>query len=737
MSLLMACDSADPVRVGLTGYGADGLSTDGFDRPQIGPDTIEADDTVEVDNDTAQVTNDTVEVDNDTAQVTNDTVEVDNDTAQVTNDTVEADNDTAQVTNDTAEVDNDTAQVTNDTVEVDNDTAQVTNDTVEADNDTAQVTSDTAQVDNDTAQVTNDTVEVDNDTAQVTNDTLQEAVAEEPLVEEPVVEEPVVEVPVVEEPEVDNGIDECVSSYVDAPLIITAVFDGPLGGNPKVVELYAIEPIADLSAFGLGSATNGGGSDGVEFTFPRRTVTAGTFLYVTSNLAAFQSYFGFAADHSSSAVNVNGDDGIELFWNGELVDAFGDATHNGVALAWNYTDGWATRRAGSSPTPDFDLADWTLSGLDATDGCTADATCRSRAPFSTYTAPPNPCGLGRCIDTPSTFTCDCPTGMVFDRSRGSTCVACDALPNCASTACSATGATCLVCDPGFTQDRTTPNGTCQPDACAAFPCQGLDEVCVDLPNPAPVAANGRRCDGPFDDLEGLLDDALAFELHARIDDHVAYGYYPGTARQALYSIVDVFGGRVECIYTGRTVAAEDPDATPIGDDTTLPPIDTTPERDCRLADGSPTTCSFSTEHSWPQSRGAEDEPARSDMHHLFPTENLANIMRSNNLYGETACTGAGCQWSVGGSELGLRVDGVKVFEVRPSFRGDVARAQFYFAVRYGYTIDPIVESTLRGWHEADPVDERERIRNERIRVLQNNRNPFVDRPDFVDGIEDF
>ncbi len=707
MSLLMACDSADPVRVGLTGYGADGLSTDGFDRPQIGPDAVGAED-------------DTVEADNDTAQAPDDAVEADNDTAEVTNDTVEVDNDTAEVTNDTVEVDNDTAEVTNDTVEVDNDTAQVTNDTVE------EAMAEEPPVEE---PVVEEPI--------VEEPVVEEPVVEEPIVEEPVVEEPVVEEPVVEEPEVDNGIDECASSYVDAPLIITAVFDGPLGGNPKVVELYAIEPIADLSAFGLGSATNGGGSDGVELTFPQHAVTAGTYLYVTSNLSAFQSYFGFAADHTSSAVNVNGDDGIELFWNGELVDAFGDPTHNGTALTWNYTDGWATRRAGTSPTPDFDLADWTLSGLDATDGCINDATCRSRAPFGTYTAPTNPCGLGRCIDTPSTFTCECPTGMVFDRSRGSTCVACDALPNCASTACSATGATCLVCDPGFTQDPTNPSGACQPDACAAFPCQGLDEVCVDLPNPAPVAANGRRCDGPFDDLEGLSDDALAFELHTRIDDHVAYGYYPGTARQALYSIVDVFGGRVECIYTGRTVAAENPDATPIGDDATLPPVDTTPERDCRFADGTPTTCAFSTEHSWPQSRGAEEEPARSDMHHLFPTESLANTMRSNNLYGETVCSGAGCLWSVGGSELGHRVDGVKVFEVRPNFRGDVARAQFYFAIRYGYTIDPFVESTLRGWHEADPVDERERIRNERIRVLQDNRNPFVDRPDFVDGIEDF
>ena len=52
-------------------------------------------------------------------------------------------------------------------------------------------------------------------------------------------------------------------------LVITGVVDGPLtGGTPKAIEFCALNDIPDLSAYGFGSANNGGGSDGEEFTFP-------------------------------------------------------------------------------------------------------------------------------------------------------------------------------------------------------------------------------------------------------------------------------------------------------------------------------------------------------------------------------------------------------------------------------------------------------------------------------------
>ena len=44
--------------------------------------------------------------------------------------------------------------------------------------------------------------------------------------------------------------------------------------------------------------------------------------------------------------------------------------------------------------------------------------------------------------------------------------------------------------------------------------------------------------------------------------------------------------------------------------------------------------------------------------------------------------------------------------------------------------------TLLAWHEADPVDDLERRRHERIVEAQGNRNPFIDRPKFAVAIWD-
>ena len=43
-------------------------------------------------------------------------------------------------------------------------------------------------------------------------------------------------------------------------------------------------------------------------------------------------------------------------------------------------------------------------------------------------------------------------------------------------------------------------------------------------------------------------------------------------------------------------------------------------------------------------------------------------------------------------------------------------------------------STLLLWHALDPVDDAERLRNEKVFSLQGNRNPFVDHPEWVEAL---
>ena len=171
-------------------------------------------------------------------------------------------------------------------------------------------------------------------------------------------------------------------------LLITGVIDGPLtGGIPKAVELYAVNSIPDLSIYGIGSANNGGGSDGEEFTFPAAAVAPGTFIYVASESVAFNTFFGFAPDFTSGAANINGDDAIELFQSGLVVDVFGDINVDGTGQPWEHTDGWAYRVDLTGPDgTTFVLANWTFSGVDALDGETTNGTAATPWPLGTYSA---------------------------------------------------------------------------------------------------------------------------------------------------------------------------------------------------------------------------------------------------------------------------------------------------------------------------------------------------------------
>ncbi len=148
---------------------------------------------------------------------------------------------------------------------------------------------------------------------------------------------------------------------------------------------------------------------------------------------------------------------------------------------------------------------------------------------------------------------------------------------------------------------------------------------------------------------------------------------------------------------------------------------------------------LNTEHTWPQSRFSgrfNSAMQKSDLHHLYPADNKMNSVRGNNEFGEVVKDSKilKCPVSRTGTPAG---GGAEVFEPPKEHRGNVARALFYFSVRYSLPISERQEATLRKWNKEDPVDEEEVRRNDAIMKIQGNRNPFVDYPELADRISNF
>ncbi len=148
---------------------------------------------------------------------------------------------------------------------------------------------------------------------------------------------------------------------------------------------------------------------------------------------------------------------------------------------------------------------------------------------------------------------------------------------------------------------------------------------------------------------------------------------------------------------------------------------------------------LNAEHTWPQSRFNPSFPSdiqKSDMHHLYPADSHLNSVRGNHEFGEVTKDRMGfdCQTS---ARFGTNSKNEIVFEPPQNHKGNVARALFYFSVRYDLPIRADEESALRKWNKEDPVDAEELDRNEKIMTLQGDRNPFVDFPELVDRVNNF
>lgn len=146
--------------------------------------------------------------------------------------------------------------------------------------------------------------------------------------------------------------------------------------------------------------------------------------------------------------------------------------------------------------------------------------------------------------------------------------------------------------------------------------------------------------------------------------------------------------------------------------------------------------SWNREHVWPKSKGwFETSGAGSDIHHIRPENPNVNSRRGSLPFGEVS---GGTAVTCCGEVVAYYTS--SYFEPFDEFKGDCARIILYMLVRYSesdsYSITKVAQSMdmLLKWHEADPVDEFEIQRNERCYSVQNNRNPFIDHPEFADMI---
>jgi endonuclease I len=143
---------------------------------------------------------------------------------------------------------------------------------------------------------------------------------------------------------------------------------------------------------------------------------------------------------------------------------------------------------------------------------------------------------------------------------------------------------------------------------------------------------------------------------------------------------------------------------------------------------------YNCEHVVCQSWFDKREPMRGDMHHLFALEANCNSFRGNTPYFDFPDFE-----EVVREECGKRE--TDKFEPTGG-KGAVARAVFYFLLRYPNTINKIFSpydkerlKTLLAWHTASPVTEYERHRNQAIFAVQGNRNPFIDKPQWAKKVD--
>lgn len=224
----------------------------------------------------------------------------------------------------------------------------------------------------------------------------------------------------------------------------------------------------------------------------------------------------------------------------------------------------------------------------------------------------------------------------------------------------------------------------------------------------------------FPGLEGeQLTDALrdAYTPGQLLDD--------SQVRDTLYANVFADSDSVRCIYSGFAKFL------PVGVDPSQWLYGTGLEIE-----------SMNLEHGWPQAKGADEgTDGNVNMYHLFPSRTAINSDRANFPFADIP-DHLTQKWYYRDKEMAVK-PGKSInayseytngsFEPREAVKGDFARAMFYFWTIYredALAADPFFFGLqlpyLCDWHEQDPVDAAELVRNDIIAHYQDGKeNPFI------------
>ncbi len=245
-----------------------------------------------------------------------------------------------------------------------------------------------------------------------------------------------------------------------------------------------------------------------------------------------------------------------------------------------------------------------------------------------------------------------------------------------------------------------------------------------------VTVFGQIPQGYYDSALGLSGQELRAALQEIIDDHEEQSY--ASIWTHFQSTDDNINGKVWDMYSD--IPGGNPSYTyTFGTDQCG---NYSAEGDC-----------YNREHSFPKSWFNDAPPMVTDLFQIYPTDGYVNGRRSNYPYGETNDV----TWtSTNGSELGncsyTGYSGI-VFEPINEYKGDFARTYFYMMTRYmdkvatwssdmlsGNDLAPWAKDMLLEWDSGDPVSQKEIDRNNSVYLIQNNRNPFIDHPEFTSQI---